>query len=471
MIQFNNTYAALPEEFYSKNLPEKIANPELVLWNQELAHELALNLDERAIVQIFSGNQIQKSSIPLSMAYSGHQFGHFSPVLGDGRAHLLGEIKNFDIHLKGSGRNAFSRRGDGKAALGPMIKEYIMSEAMYRYGVPTNRSLCVIKTNEMVMRETPLMGGILTRVSRGFIRVGTFEYFASQGKTESLKTLFNYTLDRLYPQIEKNVYVFFETIIQAQAKLIAQWMSLGFIHGVMNTDNVSLAGETMDYGPCAFLDEFDFNKTYSFIDKSGRYAYGQQPEIIKWNLIKLAEALFPLTADPFETYQDRILKLMDVFDSTFESEWNLLFLTKLGIKEITPENKKVIQLWLTYLQKNRIDFTLGHRQLADLLQPSSKKLVYIENEDFKIFESAWKKALGSFARDEKIKELNQINPAYIPRPHLVEKAIEAGYNNDFSELKNLLEVLKNPYQSISGKENYEKPPQENEKVEYTFCGT
>jgi uncharacterized protein YdiU (UPF0061 family) len=505
LIAFQNTYASLPENFYQKIHPTPVPHPQLILWNQSLADDLNIPLNTiqhtHEIEQIFSGNCIQNSSIPLATVYSGHQFGHFSPVLGDGRAHLLGEItandhRLYDLQLKGSGQTKYSRRGDGKSALGPALREWIVSEFMHTIGIPTTRSLAVLATGETVQRETRLPGGIVTRVAPSFIRVGTFEYFASLQAHSSLQQLFDYTVDRLFPELRiRHTHdlpiAFFNHVTQLQAQLVAQWLSVGFIHGVMNTDNTSIAGITLDYGPCAFLDETNFNKVFSSIDRHGRYAYSNQPSILQWNLIKLAEALFPLFDLNPKDFESVITKSLHVFSTTYQKHWQHLMLNKLGIVNHCEPNSatnsepptEVLQLldqWHLYLQQHELDFTLAHYHLKKLLQQPnpmepSRDVRLLECPDFNAepflsFKIKWLKHVQP-TRDESLQLLEKSNPLYIPRNHLIEKIIHSVEQGDTSELHTWIKILQDPYTEHADSEHFYRAPETHERVSATFCGT
>lgn len=494
LIQFKNTYSELPTHFYHKNNPTEVKDPQLILWNDPLAQQFNLNskLDKKSIEQIFSGNLILPSAYPISTVYSGHQFGHFSPILGDGRAHILGELFDinenlYDFQLKGSGTSKYSRRGDGRSALGPVLREYIVSEAMHHLNIPTTRSLAALYTGEPVYREEALPGGILTRVSKSLLRVGHFEYFASKNDQTSLQILLNYAVKRTYPHLINNVnnkdfnkgnsesdlaLSFFKEVAIKQAQLIAQWLSVGFIHGVMNTDNFSIAGLTLDYGPCAFLDSYDENQVYSFIDQESRYSYKNQSSIGKWNLIKLAEALFPIINFSENDYIHFINEVLHLYQDAFQNTWNQLMLNKLGLIEINNINLKLVTEWLNYLQKNKIDFTLGHRNLTEILNHNFD--FYLQDEDFQLFKEKWLNLVlnQNYSKDEIVANLNKVNPLYIPRNHIVEQIIQKTYSNEKSELNLLIETLKNPFldQGRSVK-HLTLPPSENEKIKNTFCGT
>lgn len=494
---FLNTYADLPENFYQKIRPDSIRNPKLILWNDELAKDLKINLklphDKIDIEQIFSGQKILPTSIPLAMAYAGHQFGHFTPVLGDGRAHLLGELylqKNSlsekeqvlcDIHLKGSGVTQYSRRGDGKCALGPALREYFVSEFMHSCGVPTTQALSVIQTGDLVQREKLFPGAILARVTSSLIRVGTFEYFASQNDIVGLKILFSYCINRLYPHLQNSdtplsttVIEFFRTICDLQAKLIAQWMSLGFIHGVMNTDNFSIAGVTLDYGPCAFLDETDITKVFSSIDQYGRYAYNQQPTIGQWNLTKLADCLYMISSMPQKDFIQKIQDCLSFFQNQYQFYWLNIMSKKLGLLDISNINSQdlssLITAWIQYLNFHKIDFTLAHRNLVFLVNSKNQNF-YPQDLLFDKFYQSWKSLIGHQDQEKTVAQIEIHNPLYIPRNHILEKIIQAANENDFSLIDQFLKLMRNPFAQYPNTDYFLKPPTDEEKINHTFCGT
>jgi uncharacterized protein YdiU (UPF0061 family) len=472
-MDINNSYAKLPERFHARLDPAGSPDPLLLAWNRPLAKVLGLaDLEERPqqITDWFGGNQPLPGSEPIALAYAGHQFGNFVPQLGDGRALLLGELTNqqdgrsYDIQLKGSGQTPFSRNGDGRAALGPVIREYVVSEAMHRMGVPTTRALAAIRTGEWVRRETALPGGILTRVAASHIRVGTFEYFAARRDKEALQLLLDYAIDRHYPeaaQADSPALAFFAGVLERQARLVAQWMALGFIHGVMNTDNMAISGETIDYGPCAFMDEFEFDKVFSSIDRDGRYAYSAQAGIAQWNLARLAECLLLIEERPaaFD-------KLLAGFESQFRRAFLEQMAPKLGLASIQPGDDQLVMEWLGQLHKNHLDYTLSFRQLAD-------RLVDPAGEGFGEFETQWRRRLASQScpLEEVRDQMNHVNPLYIPRNHQIERAIDAANQGDMSPFQELLLVLQKPYTEQTPFAAYAEPPQEEERVYQTFCGT
>ncbi len=494
-IPFKNRYATLGEGFYVTTRPSPVASPALVKFNDDLANTLGLSvtdLDSYDVAAILSGNVVPDGAEPLAMAYAGHQFGHFSPQLGDGRAILLGEISSpdgssFDIHLKGSGRTFYSRNGDGRAALGPVLREYLVSEAMFKLGVPTTRALAVVTTGEEVARERLLPGGIITRIATSFVRVGTFQYFASRGDVEAIQKLADYVIERNYPLTREadNPYAaFLKIVVDRQAALIAQWMQLGFIHGVMNTDNMSIAGETIDYGPCAFMDAYDHNKVLSSIDRDGRYAYSNQPAIGLWNLTRLAESLVPLLAADTETAVELAQDVLKTYFGTYQNAWLTGMRSKCGLtagaeQAAGEEDKSLIEELLNTMAENNADFTQTFFYLSQLAaqpleQDSAVRNLFDNPARFDDWALKWRKRLGYETQNdaERQKQMKAVNPVYIPRNHQIEAAIRAAEDHgDFSVFHDLHEVLQNPYIRQEGKDNYMLPPEPDEVVKETFCGT
>ncbi|WP_242220914.1 YdiU family protein [Bacillus cereus group sp. BfR-BA-01380] len=478
---FDNSYARLPESFFSSLSPNPVRSPKLTILNHSLATSLGLNVEELESdegVAVLAGNQIPEGAFPLAQAYAGHQFGHFNR-LGDGRALLLGEQitpldERFDIHLKGSGRTPYSRRGDGRAALGPMLREYIISEAMHALGIATTRSLAVVTTGESIIRETEQPGAILTRVAASHLRVGTFQYVARWGTDEELQILADYTLQRHYPggETAENRYLFLlEEVIQRQASLIAKWQLVGFIHGVMNTDNMTISGETIDYGPCAFMDTYNPETVFSSIDIQGRYAYGNQPYISGWNLARFAETLLPLLHSDYEKAirmaQDAILN----FNELYDANWLAGMRAKLGIFNEEVQDKALFEDLLTIMEKYRADYTNTFRALTfDKLED----MALFETTEFAEWHVRWQERLG---RQEESKASSQLlmrksNPAIIPRNHRVEEALEAAVNcGDYSVMERLLTVLSNPYAHSPEQDEYATLPVPSSRPYRTFCGT
>ncbi len=470
-MNFDNSYTALPKAFHATVSPDEVPSPALLAWNQELARELGLGSlnDEAQLAGVFSGSSALEGSEPISMAYAGHQFGHFVPQLGDGRAALLGEIvtdagNRFDIQLKGSGRTPFSRGGDGKSWLGPVLREYILSEAMHRLGVPTTRALAAVATGETVYRESPMPGAVFTRVAASHLRVGTFQFFAARNDVESLQTLADYAIDRHYPEVkdDKSPYVgLFRRVMERQTELIAHWMSIGFIHGVMNTDNTAISGETIDYGPAAYMDEFRFDKVFSSIDTYGRYAYANQPAIAQWNLARLAETLLPLDVDKAE-----LEAVLAEFPDRYESHYLALMGPKLGLYDVQEADAGLIAEWLKYLNDNGLDYTLSFRELASRADA-------LDETRFGPFETKWRQRTGSQGKTpaEISAFMNSVNPLFIPRNHRVEQAISEAVDGDFTVFNDMNTALAQPYTEQPDLSVYAKAPREHERVTRTFCGT
>lgn len=470
-FNFDNSYAKLDKKFFTTVAPQPVKKAEIVVLNHELAKSLDLNLENQnaeELATIFSGNKLAKNSEPIAQAYGGHQFGHFN-ILGDGRAHLLGEhvTKNgerFDIQLKGSGQTPYSRNGDGRAALKPMLREYIISEAMFTLGIPTTRSLAVVTTGEKIFRETTLPGAILTRVAASHIRVGTFQYALILQDQELLRQLADYTIKRHFPEIfdfENRYLALLNAVIKKQIELICNWLRVGFIHGVMNTDNMSICGETIDYGPCAFMNEYNPATVFSSIDRSGRYSFLNQPPIAKWNLTRFAECLLPLIDDNSEKALELATAAVESFNEQFSKSWMKMMRAKLGLisKEKTDEN--LIDSLLKIMEENRCDYT---NIFADLTyEKTSKKLP-------QSWLNQWHKRLeksGNEAESQQIMQKN--NPVIIPKNHLVEKALEDAQNGDLKTMETLLVALAKPYENNEIYTEY-KIPQKDENYQ-TFCGT
>ena len=477
IFHFDNSYAQLPERFYQRIDPTAVAAPKLVRVNEALAQELGLDpaaLASTEGVAILAGNAVAPTSIPIAMAYAGHQFGNFVPQLGDGRAILLGEIAGRDLHLKGAGLTRFSRRGDGRAALGPVLREYIISEAMAALGIPTTRTLAAVATGEQVFRETPLPGAVLARVAASHIRVGTFEYFAARRDAEGIRTLADYAIARHYPHCRgaANPYrAFFDAVIGAQADLIAKWLLVGFIHGVMNTDNMTISGETIDFGPCAFMDFYNPKQVYSSIDRMGRYAYANQPSIAHWNLVCLAETLVPVLAETEEEGIREAEEAMAAFGPRFEAAYLAGLTRKAGLGS-EEEDVALVQGLLGLMAENAADFTLTFRGLTDAAADPAKEAAV--RELFKTPESLdpWLKAWRSRLKPGAADAMRAVNPAFIPRNHMVEGALTAATAfSDFAPFERLLEVITRPFEDQPGRELYALPPRPEQVVHQTFCGT
>ena len=475
---FDNTYSKLSNTFKENIKPTPVHDPELVILNEELASTLNLDFsktDKKKLAEIFSGNSIPEETNTIAQAYAGHQFGHFT-MLGDGRAVLLGEhlVNNdnrFDIQFKGSGRTSFSRGGDGRAALGPMLREYIISEAIHSLNIPTTRSLAVVKTGEKVVRENLLQGAILTRVASSHLRVGTFQYIAATQNIENLNTLVDYTINRHYPEIKTSnskALDLLNLVMEKQCQLVINWMRVGFIHGVMNTDNMAISGETIDYGPCAFMDHYDPKTVFSSIDKFGRYAFSNQPPITKWNLARFAECLIPLIDKNEDTAIKLATDLIDNFQNIYEDKWLNMMRDKLGLFGEDKNDKKLINDLFNWMEKNKADYTNTFCNLMDI----NSDEVYKSN-DFIDWKNKWKKRseLNNSTTEKQSKLMRSNNPIVIPRNHKVEEALAEADKGSLDKMKKLLAILKNPYDNQINIEEYQTPaPSSNEKYQ-TFCGT
>jgi uncharacterized protein YdiU (UPF0061 family) len=463
MPKFDNSYARLPASFYSKLAPSPVKAPRVVVFNDRLAAQLGFEaLAPERCAQIFSGNEILPGMEPLAQLYAGHQFGNFVPQLGDGRAHLLGEIidpcgQRRDIQLKGSGKTPYSRRGDGRAWLGPVLREYIVSEAMHALGVPTTRALAAVTTKERIYREQgALPGAILTRVASSHIRVGTFQAFAARGDLDSLATLTNYAIQRHYPDANGPLGLL-RAVCAAQAELIAAWMSFGFIHGVMNTDNCSIAGETIDYGPCAFMDAFHPGRVFSSIDHGGRYAFGNQPRIIVWNMAQFATALIQQMPDPSEAGKEAT-EIIHAMPTQIEAAWLRRFGQKIGITAAQPEDFPLIEEFLNEMADSQVDFTNRFRALAEGRAP--------ENADWA---ARWTARIAQEVEPETL--MKSVNPVFIPRNHLIEEMINAALSDDYAPFEALQSALATPFTPQPKYADLAKPPTQDQIVPATFCGT
>jgi len=477
---FDNSYSRLPNIFKEDISPTPVKSPEILILNKDLAKNLDLdfsNINKEKLSKIFSGNLLQEGSCPIAQAYAGHQFGHFT-MLGDGRAVLIGEhlTKNnerFDIQFKGSGRTPFSRSGDGRAALGPMLREYIISEAMHSLKISTTRSLAVVKTGEDVIREQILKGAILTRVAQGHIRVGTFQYIAAKQNINDLEILINYTIEKYYPNIKssKNKALdLLNVLIEKQTQLVIDWMRVGFIHGVMNTDNMSISGETIDYGPCAFMDAYDPKTVFSSIDQLGRYSFDNQPKITKWNLTRFAECLIPLISKN----EDEAIKLaseaLDKFEQNYETKWLNMMRDKLGLYGEDKEDKSLIMELLNWMQKNKADYTNTY---IFLMNKTIKNSEVYNNADFDLWKIKWVKRLAMFTNthDKSVELMSSSNPMVIPRNHKVEEALTLASNGNLTLFNRLIKILKNPYLVNSDDLEFMSPAPDSDKKYQTFCGT
>ena len=481
-MKLSNSYIGLPEEFYQQIDPTPVKNPSLLIFNEELANSLNIELKEDDKLNFFSGNKIPKDSIPVALNYSGHQFGNFVHQLGDGRAILLGEVRNknesYDIQLKGSGQTKFSRQGDGRSALGPVLREYILSEAMYHLGIPTTRSLAAVATGEHVVRDSFEPGGILTRVAKSHLRVGTFEYFASRQQWEDLKLLADFAIQRHFPKIREtdNHYLeLLKKVASNQSILIANWMSVGFIHGVMNTDNFTISGETIDYGPCAFLDEYHPGKVFSSIDQNGRYAYGNQPSISSWNLASLAGCLIAFIDKDSDKANELATEVLENYSIDTNQRILDLMCKKIGLDGSKKNNQEILRNLLKLMMDNESDFTITFRSLSDILLNNSDNFLaqFHQKNEVSGWINNWKSALNLENKNvgEIISNLNNTNPMYIPRNHQVQKAIEESYQGNFKVLEEMLDVLKNPFQENVSLSHYSEAPSEQQRVTQTFCGT
>ena len=478
--KFDNTYARLPKNILRKIKPDSVKKPKIVIFNHELAENLGLNFSNIAsdeLSAIFSGNSLPEKSECIAQAYAGHQFGHFA-VLGDGRAIIIGEHitknnKRVDIQFKGSGKTPYSRNGDGKAVLGPMLREYIISEAMHGLKIPTTRSLAVTETGEKVLREIPMKGAILTRVADSHIRVGTFQYVAMTEDEKTLKTLFDYTISRHYPDIKKSENCAIELlkiVMKKQAELVTDWMRVGFIHGVMNTDNMTISGETIDYGPCAFMDSYNPQTVFSSIDHYGRYAYFNQPIITHWNLARFAETLLPLIHKNKKTAIQMTKETINSFTSIFKGCWMKMMRKKLGFFGEENEDEELINDLLSLMEKGKLDYT---NTFVSLIKKDISKNELFNNQGLVDWHEKWKKRLSknNGKIDSSINLMKSTNPSIIPRNHIVEKILKSAENEDLLPLKNLIEVLKNPYNHQLKDSEYQSSPPPGSENYKTFCGT
>ena len=476
---FDNTYYRLSDIFKEDIKPIPVKKPELVLLNKTLAENLNLNfsnLDNQELSELFSGNSLPEGSNSIAQAYAGHQFGHFT-MLGDGRAVLIGEHlskdnKRYDIQFKGSGKTAFSRNGDGRAALGPMLREYIISEAMNGLRIPTTRSLAVVKTGEDVIRETSQPGAILTRIASSHIRVGTFQYIAARQKKDEIEVLLNYVIDRHYPDIKNSknkATELLSIVLEKQINLVVNWMRVGFIHGVMNTDNMSISGETIDYGPCAFMDTYDPKTVFSSIDQMGRYAYFNQPVITKWNLSRFAECLIPLIDKNQEKAIELATEIINSFEKKYEEKWLNMMRDKLGLFGMDEKDKFLILDLLTWMHQKKIDYT---NIFCHLMNENIKEDKDYEDEDFKNWKKRWNERLktNNNTPEKSLKLMRSANPIVIPRNHKVEEVLEAAEKNNFKPITRLVEILKDPYSQQKNIINYQIPSNSEKKYQ-TFCGT
>lgn len=478
---FDNSYARLPDYFFAQTNPVPVQNPQLVILNHNLAASLGLNFESTSDLEaasLFSGNVLPEGAQPIAQAYAGHQFGHFT-MLGDGRAILIGELitpqnERVDMQLKGSGQTPFSRRGDGRAALAPMLREYIISEAIHALGIPTTRSLAVVTTGETVRRETLLPGAILARIAASHIRVGTFEYAARQKENDAIKILADYTIQRHFPDLlgtENRYLSLLHRVIERQADLVAKWVLVGFIHGVMNTDNMSVCGETIDYGPCAFMDAYDPNTVFSSIDQQGRYRYSHQPMIAQWNLARLAETLLTLIDPVQEKALELAKEAIDAFPHIYQAHWISGMRKKLGLLTDAPGDSELVTSLLSWMQHHYADYTNTFRALsAETLLDDSQ----FDDAEFKAWYARWQERLAhqGYAKSESLKLMKANNPVIIPRNHRVEEALSAASEQgDYALLHQLLAAIAQPYDDLAEFNDYRTPPAPTERVYQTFCGT
>jgi uncharacterized protein YdiU (UPF0061 family) len=486
---FDNTYATLPDGFFARVAPTPVASPKLVKLNRPLALHLGLDPDWLSSpegVEILAGKRVPDGADPIAMAYAGHQFGQFVPQLGDGRAILLGEVIDADgirrdIQLKGSGPTPFSRRGDGRAALGPVLREYIVSEAMAALGIPTTRSLAAVVTGENVVRETLLPGAVLTRVASSHIRVGTFQYFAARSDVAGVRRLADHVIARHYPDIanaERPYHALLNAVIARQAELVARWLLVGFIHGVMNTDNTSISGETIDYGPCAFMDNYDPATVFSSIDEMGRYAYGNQPRIVLWNLTRFAECLLPLLSDDQKKAITEAQSALGGFAEKFDVAYYAGLRRKLGLFTARDDDPALANDLLKAMADNQADFTLTFRRLSeaaiDAAGDVEVRKLFADPAAYDAWAARWRTRITGEPQDSAARRaaMRAVNPAFIPRNHRVEAIIEAAVNrNDYAPFEELLTVLAKPYVDQPALAFYAKPPKPDERVLQTFCGT
>jgi len=478
--RFDNSYSKLPDTFKEEVKPTPVNKPEIVIVNNDLAKELNLDfskINSKDLAQIFSGNLLPDEAKTIAQAYAGHQFGHFT-MLGDGRAVLLGEHlvnKNdrFDIQFKGSGKTSFSRRGDGRAALGPMLREYMISEAIHALNIPTTRSLAVVKTGEKIVREELLQGAILTRVASSHIRVGTFQYIAAKQDIKDLQILVDYTIDRHYPEIKSSdnrILDLLNLVMDKQCQLVVNWMSVGFIHGVMNTDNMAISGETIDYGPCAFMDQYDPKTVFSSIDQFGRYSFENQPRITKWNLARFAECIVNL----IDSDEDKAIKIatetINNFEKIYENKWLNMMRNKLGLFGEDKNDKKLISDLLDWMKNNKADYT---NTFCYLMKTNNTDDQIFEDKNFIKWQERWYKRLkiNNTSEEKYFDLMRSMNPNVIPRNHKVEEALKAANENNFELFHNLLKVLKSPYDSTADLSDYQKPAPHTDEKYQTFCGT
>lgn len=461
-IPFDNSYAALPEAFYARLAPTPVKSPHMIAWNDALASDLGISGPS---ADVFAGNEVPDGAAPLAQLYAGHQFGSYNPQLGDGRAILLGEVvdtngQRRDIQLKGSGPTPYSRMGDGRAWLGPVLREYVVSEAMHALGIPTTRALAAVGTGEPVLREQgPLPGAVLTRVAASHLRVGTFQIFAHRGHIDELRTLTDYAIARHHPEADGPMGLL-AAVCQAQAELVAAWMSVGFIHGVMNTDNCTISGETIDYGPCAFMDAYHEGRVFSSIDQTGRYAYGNQPRIAVWNMAQLATALLQLFDDK-EAAVEEATAIVHAMPGQLQKAWLQRFSAKIGLTDATPDDQALIEELLALMQNDGADFTNTFAALGS----DAARDQFTDRDAFDAWAQKWQARTGPDAG----KIMAKANPKIIPRNHRIEAMIEAAVAGDMAPFERLMKALETPFQTTDS--NLHRPPTQSEIVPATFCGT
>jgi uncharacterized protein YdiU (UPF0061 family) len=485
---FQNSYSALPDSFFARVAPTPVAAPRLIKLNRPLAVQLGLDpdvLETPEGAEILAGKTVPAGADPIAMAYAGHQFGQFVPQLGDGRAVLLGEVIDKDgirrdIQLKGSGPTPFSRRGDGRAALGPVLREYVVSEAMFALGIPTTRSLAAVVTGEHVIRETALPGAVLTRVASSHIRVGTFQFFAVRRDTDAIRRLADHVIARHYPELlgsERPYHALLAGVVARQAELVARWLLVGFIHGVMNTDNSSISGETIDYGPCAFMDAYNPSQVFSSIDEMGRYAYANQPRIALWNLTRLAECLLPLFSDDQEKAVAEAQDILGAFSDTFSNAYQAGLRKKIGLFTERDGDEALIQDLLDAMAKNQADFTLTFRKLGDAAgDPAADgaRAQFLDPAAFDEWVRRWheRTALEPQSAAERQAAMHAVNPMFIPRNHRIEAVIQAAvHDDDYAPFEELVKVLAKPFEAQPDYAAYADPPLPDQRVLQTFCGT
>ncbi len=493
MFAFDNTYAHLPDRFFARVKPTAVAAPRILAVNPAVAALVGASVEELASASgagVLAGNALPDGADPIAIAYAGHQFGSFVPQLGDGRAILLGEVVGKDgvrrdVQLKGAGRTPFSRGGDGRAALGPVLREYIVSEAMAALGIPTTRALAAVATGEAVFRDEMLPGAVLTRVAASHIRVGTFEFFAAREDREGVATLASYALQRHYPHAQgsgNDALALLECVVTAHATLVPQWLGVGFIHGVMNTDNTTISGETIDYGPCAFLDEFDPRKKFSAIDRTGRYAFAQQPMIAQWNLARLGEALLPLVDDNEQEAVRIATERLQRFGPQFDVQYTRVLRSKLGLSTEESGDRALAEDLLGRMAENNVDYTLFFRRLcaaaaadaAGAAPDAEIAAMFAEPNAWREWAERWRERTGrepDATASARVVAMRAANPAFIPRNHRVEEALRAAEGNDFAPFETLVRVLARPFDEQPEAAHLATPPQPEERVQRTFCGT